>query len=186
VADWDERYRQGTHASRDPNRLLVKALDRLKPGRALDIACGAGRHAIYMASRGWQVTAIDYSEVGLEIARRRAAERNVAIEIIEADLEQDGFAIEADRYDLICVFYYLQRNLFPWIQAGLRTNGTFIGAIHIVGDEPEAHQMNPAFLLNPGELKDIFAEWHVEYYREGRWAGSEHKHRDAEIIARKP
>jgi len=186
VADWDERYRQGSHASESPNQLLITALGGLHPGRALDIACGAGRHAIYLASKGWQVTAIDRSSVGLEIARKRAAERQLSIETIEADLELHTFKIAVDSYDLICVFYYLQRDLFASIQAGLRRNGTFVGAIHIVDDEPNAHPMNPEFLLNPGELKDIFSKWDIKLYREGRWAGSEHNHRDAEIIARKP
>ncbi len=185
MADWDERYRKGEHAPTIPHQLLTQAVDLLFPGRALDLACGAGRHAVYLASRGWDVTAVDRSRVGLEIARQRANEMAVAIQTIEADLEQPEFGIEAAGYDLICIFYYLQRDLFPKVKAGLRSAGTFVGAIHIVDDEPDAHPMNPAFLLNPGELKQFFAGWEIDYYREGRWEGADHKHRDAEIIARK-
>src|SRR5882724_5154180 len=94
VADWDERYRKGEHAPTIPHQLLTQAVDLLLPGRALDLACGAGRHAVYLASRGWLVTAVDSSPVGLEIARQRASEAKVKIDTVEADLEQHEFRIE--------------------------------------------------------------------------------------------
>jgi tellurite methyltransferase len=186
VADWNERYRKGEHSPAAPHQLLTKAVDSVLPGKALDLACGAGRNAVYLASRGWHVTGVDSSPVGLEIVRQRATELGVNVETIEADLEQHEFAIEVAGYDLICIFYYLQRDLFTGVKAGLRSKGTFAGAIHIVDEDPDAHPMNPAFLLEPGELKEIFAGWEIDYYREGRWEGADHKHRDAEIIARKP
>jgi SAM-dependent methyltransferase len=186
VADWNERYRKGEHSPIEPHQLLVRASQSLAPGKALDVACGAGRHAIYLAAAGWLVTAVDASPVGIEVTRHRAAEHGVMIEAVTADLEQGQFIIRPDAYDLICIFYYLQRDLFPELKAGLRAGGTFVGAIHIVGDDPEGHSMNPDFLLNPGELKSTFAGWHVDHYDEGRRDSADHKHRDAEIIARKP
>jgi SAM-dependent methyltransferase len=150
------------------------------------VACGAGRHAILLADAGWTVTAVDSSRVGIEVARQRAVARGVTIETVVADLEQAQFAIQPGAYDLICVFYYLQRDLFPSLMAGLRRGGTLVAAIHIVDDNPEARQMNPEFLLKPGELRETFFGWNIDYYHEGRWDDPEHKHRDAEIIARKP
>ena len=186
MADWDERYRKGEHSPTKPHKLLVTVVDTLRAGRALDIASGAGRHAIYLASQGWDVIAVDSSAVGMEVARRRAIEAAVQFEMVHADLEAGEFEIPDSQYDLICDFYYLQRDLFPSIKAGVRSGGTFIGSIHIVDDEPDAHEMNPAFLLNPGELKQLFADWEIIHYHEGRWDDPEHKHHDAEIVARKP
>jgi SAM-dependent methyltransferase len=186
VADWDERYRKGEHSPAKPHQLLVKAVASLPLGRALDIACGAGRHAIYLASLGWDVTAVDNSSVGVEIARQRASEAGVSVEMVVADLEKHSFVIEPSHYDLICDFYYLQRDLFAAMKAGLRRGGTFVGSIHILDEEPRSDSMNPAYLLNPGELQRIFTGWPIDYYNEGRWDDPEHKYRDAEIVARRP
>ena len=70
MADWNERYSRGEHIIKEPMPLLVRVASQLPPGRALDLACGAGRHAIFLASRGWQVTAVDASPVGIKLARR--------------------------------------------------------------------------------------------------------------------
>jgi len=69
MADWDERYRKGEHAPAEPHQLLTQAVDVLLPGRALDLACGAGRHALYLARRGWHVTAVDSS---VSVSKSRA------------------------------------------------------------------------------------------------------------------
>jgi tellurite methyltransferase len=186
VADWDERYRKGEHSPIEPHQLLVRALHSLAPGKALDVACGAGRHAIHLATAGWSVTAVDSSRVGIEVARQRAAARGVTIETVKADLERGEFTIQLEAFDLICIFYYLQRDLFSRLKAGVRPGGTMVAAIHMVHDDPQARQMNPDFLLDPGELRSTFSDWNIDYYHEGHWDNSDHKHRDAEIIARKP
>ena len=117
VADWNERYSRGEQIIKEPMPLLVRAARTLKPGRALDLACGKGRHAIFLAEHGWQVTAVDASHVGIELARAAARTHNVEVDWRVADLEQGRFEIEAEAYDLIGVFYYLPRNLFPQIRA---------------------------------------------------------------------
>ena len=71
---WDERYRADELIWKvEPNRFLVEEVAGLVPGRALDLACGEGRNALWLAERGWQVTAVDFSAVGLEKARRLAS-----------------------------------------------------------------------------------------------------------------
>jgi SAM-dependent methyltransferase len=75
----------------------------LRPGAALDLACGAGRNAVWLAERGWRVTAVDFSEVALRMARSLAAERRVAVDWIEADVAL--WLPPARAYDLVCVFY---------------------------------------------------------------------------------
>lgn len=186
MANWDERYRSGEHTTKEPSPLLRTAIENLKPGRALDIASGVGRHAIFLAEHGWHVTAVDSSSVGIEILRQRAQEAGVTVEARVADLESGQFKIEAATYDLICVFYYLQRDLFSPIRAGLKSGGYVVAAIHLNDGKQDAKPANPAFLLEPGELKQLFADWEITYYREGESDEGGHHHDTAYLIARKP
>jgi tellurite methyltransferase len=214
TTDWDERYRNGEHTIKEPSPLLRTAISNLKPGRALDIACGVGRHAIFLAEHGWIVTAVDSSRVGIEILQKRAREAGrsariepgsparqprwggraggaqasclQSIEARVADLEFHEFQIEPGTYDLVCVFYYLQRDLFPPIRAGVKQGGTVVAAIHLNDGREDAKPRNPAFLLNPGELKQLFADWEITYYREGESDEGGHHHDTAYLIAHKP
>lgn len=188
MADWDERYSRGEHATSEPGKLLVRVVKNLKPGRALDIACGAGRHSIYLASLGWEVTAVDSSRVGLEILRERARAGGVTVNARIENLESGKFQIDKDAFDLICVFYYLQRDLFQRLEVGLRAGGTFIAAIHLVDESPDTKPMNPDFLLRPGELRGFFRGWGIEHYHETAHHDADagdHTRRTAEIVARK-
>ncbi len=186
VADWNERYSRGEHIIAEPMPLLVRVASELQPGRALDLACGMGRHAIFLAERGWQVTAIDASHVGIELARAAARERSVEVDWRVADLERGSFEIEAEAYDLIGVFYYLQRDLFPQIRTGARRGGIVISAIHMVDASPDIKQMNPSFLLEPGELRAEFHGWEILHDYEGTPTEGGHHRRTAELVARKP
>lgn len=186
MPDWDERYRNGEHATKEPSPLLRTAIKNLKPGRAVDIACGVGRHAIFLAESGWDVTAVDSSRVGIEILQRRARAAGVAVEARVADLEAGDFHIGPGAYDLMCVFYYLQRDLFSPIRAGVKPGGTVVAAIHLNDGKEDAKPANPAFLLEPGELKRLFADWEITYYREGESDEGGHHHDTAYLIARKP
>jgi len=186
MANWDERYRRGEHVKSEPIPLLRRVVNRLTPGRALDLACGAGRHAVFLAERGWQVTAVDASRVAIELTQARALERGVQVDARVADLERGEFVIEPEGYDLICVCYYLQRDLFPQIRAGVRPGGRLVAAIHMVDDSPGVKPMNPAFLLKPGELRAEFSGWEIEHDDEGRPADDSHQRLTAEIVARRP
>jgi SAM-dependent methyltransferase len=169
--DWDKHFAQPGNVSRTPSSLLVQVADMLPPGRALDLACGAGRNALYLASLGWQVTAVDSS--GVAIAALRAAGPGHAIDVRVADLEKHEFTIEPDSFDLICDFYYLQRDLFPAIRAGVRPGGMFTGAIHLTG----------SFAMPSGELRDAFAGWKILYYSEAPDPGRTRA--SARILARR-
>jgi SAM-dependent methyltransferase len=87
----------------EPNRFLVAEVDGLAPGRALDLACGAGRNAVWLAEQGWTVTAVDFSDVAIENARGLAAERGVEVEWLRADLREWEPAPGA--FDLVVVLY---------------------------------------------------------------------------------
>lgn len=189
VADWDERYSQrhsrGEHIIKEPLPLLVRIVDGLKPGHALDLACGTGRHAIFLAERGWRVTAIDASSVGIELAKETARGRGVEVDWRVADMESERFEIEAGAYDLVGVFYYLQRSLFPQIRAGVRAGGIVVAAIQMIDESPDVKPMNPEFLLQPGELRTEFDDWEILHYYEGTPTEEGHRRRSAEIVAKK-
>ncbi len=184
MESWDERYASGKYSSAEPHKLLVKLAAGLNPGKALDLACGTGRHAIFLAEQGWHVTAVDNSPVGIEIAQERAKERGVQIDFRLADLEKGEFEIEPQAYDLICDFYYLQRDLFPQMKAGVRGGGIVISTIHIYGEGEEKGN----FLLKEGELRRLFSDFEVLHYHETSLTDKdtgEHHRRTAEIIAKR-
>ena len=139
----------------------MAAIAGVTPGRALDLACGAGRHALYLAKAGWSVTAVDSSPVGIGILRERAAAAGVVVDTRIADLETGEFALEENAYDLICDCNYLQRDLFPRIRAAVRPGGRVMAMIQMVDESPDVAPMNPAYLLRPGELREYFAGWRI-------------------------
>ena len=101
---WNRRYASDDpHSTPVPNRFLVAEVSDLPPGRALDLACGAGRNAVWLAERGWHVTAVDFSDVGLSIARELAEARGMTVDWIEADVL--NWKPTANAHDLVCVLY---------------------------------------------------------------------------------
>ncbi len=102
--DWNRRY-AGRELlwTGEPNRFLVAEAADLPPGRALDLACGEGRNAVWLAERGWRVTGMDFSEVALTKAQRLAAARGVEAEWVAADLLEHR--PEPGAFDLVLLFY---------------------------------------------------------------------------------
>jgi SAM-dependent methyltransferase len=102
--DWDRRYSErGLLWSSDPNRFLVAEVGDLPPGRALDLACGEGRNALWLAALGWRVTGVDYSQVAIAKARDRAAAGGPGVEFVCADLLD--YEPEESAFDLVIVLY---------------------------------------------------------------------------------
>ena len=101
---WDRKYAEVDLLwSRDPNRLLVSEAAGLSPGRALDLACGEGRNAIWLAEVGWRVTGVDFSEVGIAKARQRASETGLEVDFVCADLLE--YEPEHEAFDFVLVLY---------------------------------------------------------------------------------
>ena len=149
--------------NRDPSGLLVDFIPSLPVGRALDIACGEGRNAIYLAREGFDVDAIDISDAALN--KGRAAVGGLKINFIAADLEV--FQIPENSYDLIINFNYLQRSIVPGIKRGLRVGGYIIFETYTLEQQQFGSPRNPEFLLKPNELLSMFKDLHITYYREG-------------------
>src|SRR6267154_361279 len=135
IRSWDERYRSGERAAEDieaaPTPLLVETSKRLTPGRALDLACGSGRNALWLAAQGWSVTAVDGAPAAIEILRKRAGERGLQVDARVADLENSEYPIEPSAWDLITICYYLQRDLFEPAKLGVKQGGLLLAIVHI-------------------------------------------------------
>jgi tellurite methyltransferase len=186
IGGWNERYRSGDPAADDlragPTRLLMETAKQLEPGKALDLACGTGQNALWLAEHGWSVTAVDGAPAAIDILRSRASERGVTVDARVADLEKGESRIEDSSWDLIAVCYYLQENLFEPAKRGIVPGGILIAIVHIteLGEEPTAHR------LRPGELERYFQGWEIIHRHEGKPNDMARHRCVAEIIARRP
>jgi SAM-dependent methyltransferase len=149
IETWNRRYLAGQHLFDAPSPLVVRFTGDLAPGVALDLASGPGRNALYLAERGWQVTAVDGSPIAIATLR----ERNANIDARIADLERGEFQILPDAYDLICDCLYFQRDLFEHMKMGIRRGGMAI----VTALRTRAH---------PGELREYFSDWKILHDRE--------------------
>ena len=166
---WDARYRDGAYESRThPTALLAEWLPRLPRGRALDVACGAGRNALYLAANGFSVTAIDISRVALDRARRAAAQRSLEVSWLCEDLDGDPErALPAGAFDLIVWVRYVHRSLMPHLVARLADGGALLCEQHLATDAAVAGPTSPGFRLAPGELRDVATGLRIAYSYEG-------------------
>jgi tellurite methyltransferase len=152
-----------------PTPLLVETARKLTPGRALDLACGSGRNAIWLAEHGWKVTAVDRSPITIP-----------GVETHVADLEKHEFPIDEASWDLIVVSLYLQRDLFEPIKRGLKPGGVAVVIVLLM--EP-GHEQS-LFRAQPGDLRTYFNGWEISHYYEGE--SSDRDRAVAEIVATKP
>jgi|SRR5579884_2162673 len=185
VGDWEARYRSQERDEDfvvDPVPLVARWTARLAPGRALDLACGTGRNALWLAARGWQVTAVDGAEAAIARLRARASDCGMSVETHVADLERLEFPMLADAFDLILDSYYLQRDLFPGMRQGVRPGGVAICIVHLAWPGESLSYKHAA----PGELREFFPGWDILHYYEGMPNDTAHRRPVAEVVARKP
>ncbi|MHB8060383.1 MAG: class I SAM-dependent methyltransferase [Gaiellaceae bacterium] len=132
--DWNCRYQGDDLLWTDrPNRSLVAETDGLAPGRALDLACGEGRNAVWLAERGWQVTGVDFAPVALDKARRLAEQRGVKVDWVCADLLE--YAPPPETFALVIIFYLqmpdkARRAIFPRATSAVAPGGTLLLVAH--------------------------------------------------------
>ena len=172
-----------THAGSVPADWLTSHAAWLPArGDALDIACGRGRHALWLAGRGLQVTAVDRDTEAIATLSAAARERALAITTRVVDLEQPGTDLGGGVYDVIVGVHYLHRPLFPAILTALRPGGILIYETFTRAQARRGKPTNPAFLLESGELRSLTASLDVLDEREGEFGD-----RDvASIVCRKP
>jgi tellurite methyltransferase len=166
---WDARYRDGAYEDRThPTVLLAEWIARLPSGRALDVACGAGRNALFLAEHAFAADALDISSVALERGRRAAHERQLAVNWLCADLDDDPDAVlPPERYDLIVWVRYVHRDLMPHLRRRLRPRGVLLAEQHLASTTDVAGPRSANFRLQPGELERSAAGLRVLHYREG-------------------
>lgn len=149
-----------------PSPFLIKHINLLPRGRALDLAMGGGRNAIYLAGQGYETDGADISPEFVDTARERAKLKGVYLNARVADLEGD-YKIPENYYDLIICFNYLQRDLVPQMKNGLREKGMIVYETYTVDQIQFGKPKNPDHLLKPNELLDMFRDFRCLYYREG-------------------
>ena len=157
--EWDQRY-----ATTDlvwgagPNRFLVAEVEGLPPGRALDLGCGEGRNAIWLAQRGWQVSGVDFSEAGLDKARHLAVERGVEVTWVRADLLD--YQPDHGAFDLVIVMYIQLpaaqlADVMKRAGTALAPGGTLLVVGHDLLNLSEGHggPQNPEVLFTPADIE---------------------------------
>jgi len=170
---WNKRYNTGEYIyGKEPLKFLKEKLDILVKGKALVLAMGEGRNAVFLARNGFDVDGCDISEKAIEKTKLFSRESGVTLNAFVADLEE--YKIPSDKYDLITCFYYTQRSLIPQIKEGLKKGGMVmletysIDQLQYGKDAPGPK--NPAYLLKHNELLDLFRDFRILYYRESEIA----------------
>jgi 2-polyprenyl-3-methyl-5-hydroxy-6-metoxy-1,4-benzoquinol methylase len=180
-SSWDTRYRERSAPIEPAAFVRVELAPLLRaPGRALDVAGGAGRHAIWLARRGWNATMIDTSHVAIEIAEARAAAAGVDIDLIHADLTTDE--LPAGPWDLILIVHYLQRDLFGGMIERLAPGGLLAVSVATVRNLERHERPGPPYLLELGEAPSLADGLAIVHYGEG-WS-VEGRH-EARLVAQK-
>lgn len=169
--EWDRRYREKSDSSKQPDPLLVEGFDEYinvlfpQGGTALDAAGGVGRHAIWLAERRWRIRLVDISEVAIAEAEKNAADFRRQIDFEVADLTTYEFPRE--QYDLVLVFFYLERKILGELAKSLRPGGLLIYKTYTelqptFGKGPT----HPMHLLKENELLHAFPGFRLLHYRE--------------------
>ncbi len=183
---WDRQHAESS-GPEDASSLLREMFDgehwQIPAGRALEIACGNGRNALFLAARGFAVTALDVSFVALSEARRRADERNLQVTWLEIDLNQNS--LPGSGYDLVVNINYLQRALVPQIKTAVKPGGFVVFETYLIDQQRIGHPKNPDYLLAHNELLDNFREFRVLFYREGKFVDARDPSFRAGILAQK-
>jgi SAM-dependent methyltransferase len=166
---WNERYRSGYYEGREhPTALLADWAPRLPRGRALDVACGAGRNALFLAAAGFDVDAVDIAEAGLKRARETAAQRGLTLRFIAGDLAVDPEGVLPDSsYDLIVWVRYVDAGLMPHVTRRLAAGGHLLCEQHLATTADVVGPRSPEFRLQPNELLRAAAGLLVLFYCEG-------------------
>lgn len=174
-----ERARAAHHAQQAdpaPSRFVTQQLHRLPKGRALDLACGSGRHALYLASHGFEVEAIDRDTENLAKLAATARQRHLAhVTVKQVDLERTADErpeFPPNTYDAIVVCFYLHRPLFPWLIEALKPNGVLLYETFTIDNYVRhRHPRRWEFCLAQNELLRLTSSLRVLSYDEGEHEG---------------
>jgi dihydroneopterin aldolase len=159
-----------------PSPFVIQQFHRLPKGRALDVACGRGRHALYLASHGFEVEAIDRDPENLATLSAAVQERHLSqVTVKQVDLErltEDRPEFPANTYDAIVVCFYLHRPLFPWLIEALKPHGVLLYETFTIDNYVRhRHPRRWEFCLAQNELLRLTSSLRVLSYDEGEHEG---------------
>jgi 2-polyprenyl-3-methyl-5-hydroxy-6-metoxy-1,4-benzoquinol methylase len=140
-------------------------------GRALDVACGRGRHAIWLAERGLKTMAVDRSPDAVSTVNEEARARQLPLIAEVVDLETGAHHFRPSSYDVIVVVHYLHRQLFPALIAALVPGGLLVYETFTRAQAARGKPTNPDYLLESGELLDLVRPLEILASREGDYDG---------------
>ncbi|MEZ4600931.1 MAG: methyltransferase domain-containing protein [Syntrophotaleaceae bacterium] len=184
AGDWNKVWQERGEERLTPDTWLIRALPLLPPGRLLDVACGRGRNALFMAEKGYVVTAVDASAEGLSQLAAEAGQRDLTIALHRQDLEAKP-DLPAEAFDVVLQFFYLQRSLIPALKQAVRPGGVAVVRTFSHAGPWAGGPGHPEYALGEGELLKLFAGWEILLHEEGL----EQSHRGgslAGIVARRP
>jgi SAM-dependent methyltransferase len=180
---WDRKYTAGEGPAHfEPNPFLAEHRQLLTGEQALDLACGFGGNALYLASLGYRVDAVDVSSVALQRAQAEATRRGLSIHWVQADLKR--WWIPAAHYDLILILFYLDRSLMRQVALALRPGGLLYQANRNKRFLAVRPDFDPDYLLELGELWSMARDAGLEILHYGE-VPPEGAH-DSQLIARRP
>lgn len=159
---WDMRYSKETGAFPAPDEFLVNHAGMLRSGRALDVACGRGGNAIFLAERGYSVDAVDISFQALYRLQTEAARRGLDIRCVVADL--DCYSLATSLYDLVTVFYFFSKPLMMSVKDALKESGLIFYATFNERHTSVRPEFNPAYLIPPDGLRQYFPDFEMLAY----------------------
>jgi len=183
---WDMKYGERKFdPSQGASTILKKYLRIFPRGKALDLAAGEGRNAVFLAENGFAVEAVDISRTALDRAKKSALSRGVRIKTVAADL--DTLVIPREEYELILDFYFLERRLIPVIKRGLKKGGMVVFETYTTDqrDKAAGGPSKMKYLLKPNELLRLFRGFQVLFYREGVFREGSKRRAIASLIAQK-
>lgn len=159
-----------------PARFLQETLPRLPQGTALDVASGSGRHTLFLATHGYRVDAVDKDVQALATLKANAHDRHLRqVSVRQIDMETGDVPPDFDdgRYDLIVVFFYLYRPLFPALLRALKPGGVLLYETFLLDNHLQrGHPRRREFCLAPNELLHLTAGMRILHYDEGEHAES--------------
>jgi tellurite methyltransferase len=161
---WNQRYAEDSYRKTNPVTLLSDWLPKIPVGKALDVACGAGRNTIFLVEAGFQVDAIDISHEGLQHTAQNASAQGLTVNCIEHDL--DEFYAFATDYDLIVVLWYVNLKLIRQLCDCLAPGGFLLCEEHLRSEQEVIGPGNPDFRVAPGALRDAVSTLELLLYEE--------------------
>lgn len=176
-ARWDAKWREMVRPAA-PSALLRAYAGALPGGLAVDVACGLGQNALWLARHEYGVVGVDISRVALRRALRRARRRHLQRRVLFVQVDLERWRLPQACADLVCVFKFLDRDLFPMFRNALRPGGYLFYQTRHEGLLQRLPGANPEYLLRRRELHDVFGDWQVLTYEEGL--------ESARLVVRKP